>query len=205
MQSEEDTNISRGDRYLLNSRNLKAAWIQRIAQSLELPTAASTSEIRQMIDGRLADLWYEAANMQVVIQGEADESAIFLVDDSGIIKSIEQINAHHSHVISDPTNSTSDAPWAQTESPGFIEQIAVLTSELEQATSRIAGLKLELNAASTEIASLKSTLDKQRLKAKLLWCENCTLQLKHEDEIDSKIEKYNHWRHVCIDHCRHQH
>ena len=63
-----------------------------------------------MIDGRLADLQYEAANMQVVIQGEADECATFLVDDSGIIKSIEQINAHHSHMISDPTNSACGAP-----------------------------------------------------------------------------------------------
>ena len=70
--------------------------------------------------------------------------------------------------------------------PGIcIEQIAALTNELEQATSRIGGLELELNAASMEIASLKSALDKQRLKTKLLWCENCKLQLKHTDEIDS--------------------
>ena len=105
-----------------------------------------------------------------------------MVDDSGIIKSIEQINAHHSHVISDPTNSTSGALRVQTESPGLIEQIAALTTELEQVTCRIVGLELELNAASMEIALLKSALDKQ------LWRENCILQLKHEDEIDSKEE-----------------
>jgi len=77
----------------------------------------------------------------------------------------------------------------QTESPGFVEQIAALTTELEQTTSRIASLELELNVASMEIASLKSALDKQRLMAKLLWRENCKLQLKYEDEIDSKDRK----------------
>jgi len=36
-----------------------------------------------MIEGRLADLQYEAANIQEVVEGKADECAIFLIDDSG--------------------------------------------------------------------------------------------------------------------------
>ena len=184
--SDEEIDIPVGDRYPLNSRNLKAVWIQRIAQSLELPTAASTSEIRQMIEGKLGDLQYEATNIQVVIQGKADESIIFLIDDSGIIKSIEPINAHHSHVISDDTSSVSGAPPAQNESPGVEEQIVALTSELEQATNKILSLESELVAASKEIISLKGALDKQQLKVKRLWRENCDLQLKHEEEIELK-------------------
>jgi len=163
--SDEDTDIPMGDRYPLNSRKLKAVWIQRIAQSLELPTAASTSEVRQMIEGRLADLQYEAGNVQVVVQGKADECAIFLIDDSGIIKSIEQINAHHSHVISDHTSNESGAPLAQSESPG-IEQIVALRSELEHANRKISSLESELIAATGEIASLKDSLEKQQIKVK---------------------------------------
>jgi len=139
-----------GDRYPLNSRRLKAIWIQHIAQSLELPTAASISEVRQMIEGRLADLQYEAANIQVVIQGKADECAIFLIDDSGIIKCIEQINAHHSHVISDLASNVSGAPRAQSKSPGIEEQFATLTSELEQANKKISSLENELMKAATD-------------------------------------------------------
>ena len=88
---DEETDIPLGDRYPLNPRKLKAVWIQCITQSLELPTAASISEVRQMIKGRLADLQHEAENVQVVVQGKADECATFLIDDSGIIKSVDKL------------------------------------------------------------------------------------------------------------------
>jgi len=68
-----------------------------------------------MIKGRLVDLQYEAG----VVQGKADECAILLNDDCGIIKSIEQINAHHSHVINDHTSNTSGALLAQSKSSGI--------------------------------------------------------------------------------------
>jgi len=51
-----DKDLPVGDRYPLNSRGLRAIWIQHIAQSLDLLTSALTAEIRQMIDGKLADL-----------------------------------------------------------------------------------------------------------------------------------------------------
>jgi len=68
-------------------------------------------------------------NIQVVVQGKADECVIFLIADSGIIKSIKQINAHHSHVISDHMSNVSGAPQALSESLGIEEQIAALTSK----------------------------------------------------------------------------
>ena len=89
LSGEEDLPL--GDKYHLNSRGLRAAWIQRIAQSLELPTSASTSEVRQMIDGKLADLQQEATNVQVIVQGKSDGAAMFLVNENGIMT----INAHH--------------------------------------------------------------------------------------------------------------
>jgi len=48
-------------------------WVQCIARSLELPTFASTSEIGR----KLADLQYEVADVQVVMLGKTDESAVF--------------------------------------------------------------------------------------------------------------------------------
>ena len=58
---------------------------------------------------------------------------------------------HTSHVISDHTSNASGAPPAQSESPGIEEQIAALTSELEQANYKISSLESELLAASREI------------------------------------------------------
>ena len=46
----------------------------------------------------MSDEETDIANVQLVIQGKADECAIFLIDNGEIIKSIKQINAHHSHV-----------------------------------------------------------------------------------------------------------
>jgi len=61
-----DEELPPGQRYHLNSRGLRAVWIQRIAQSLELPTSASTAELRQMIDGKLSDQ-QEAAILFILI------------------------------------------------------------------------------------------------------------------------------------------
>jgi len=41
-----DEDILAGDRYSLNSRGLRVIWIQRIVQSLDVPTSASTAKIR---------------------------------------------------------------------------------------------------------------------------------------------------------------
>ena len=88
--------------------------------------SASTAEIRQMKDGKLADLQQEAANVQVIIQGKHDGAAMFLVNENGIILSI---NAHHvpqAHMNSH--NKSSGAPLRV--SPGGNDgQLAQLSSQ----------------------------------------------------------------------------
>ena len=42
----------------LNSARLKGTYLQRIAQSLELPTGSSNAETRQMIEGKLHPVAY---------------------------------------------------------------------------------------------------------------------------------------------------
>ena len=101
-----DEDIPAGDRYPLNSRRLRAVWIQRIAQSLDVLTSALTAGVRQMIDGKLADLQQEATNVQVIVQGKCDGAAMFLVNENSIILFI---NAHHTpqtHVTSHSESSS---------------------------------------------------------------------------------------------------
>ena len=44
--------------------------MQQLARALELPTAASSADIRQMIEGKLQEIGREPLNAQVVVQQE---------------------------------------------------------------------------------------------------------------------------------------
>jgi len=49
----------------LNSKRLKRSQLERLAKALDLPTSASSDELRQLIDGKLTDQGKEARNVQV--------------------------------------------------------------------------------------------------------------------------------------------
>ena len=68
----------------LNSRRLTAAYLKHIAQSLELPTAGSADETRQLIDGKLQET-RDSSNVQVVVDETASITVkLSLMDDEGI-------------------------------------------------------------------------------------------------------------------------
>lgn len=81
--------ISDGDQYSLMSKSLKPARIQQIAEALGLPTVSSTVEARRMIEEKLTEMEYEPESVQVIIKGRGDDASMFLVNDTGIIKTIE--------------------------------------------------------------------------------------------------------------------
>ena len=43
-----------------------------------------------MIEGKLSEMGHDPRNVQVVVQGDCDNSPLYLVSDVGIIKSIEK-------------------------------------------------------------------------------------------------------------------
>lgn len=51
----------------LNSRRLTSVQLRKIAEGLELPTAGSTDEIRQLIEGKLEE-GHDVHNVQVVVK-----------------------------------------------------------------------------------------------------------------------------------------
>ena len=65
--SSDEEIIPEGDMYPLNSERVKAAWIRRIAETLNLPTTTSLEETRQMIEEKLSGLRYQPENVQVVV------------------------------------------------------------------------------------------------------------------------------------------
>ena len=90
LSSDEDE-FPEGDMFPLNSRRIKGCWIHRIVEALELPDRAyaSLAEMRQMIEGKLMELQYKPQNVQVIAQGKNYGAAMFLVNETGVIKCIE--------------------------------------------------------------------------------------------------------------------
>ena len=63
------------------SRNLKrltTAHVQQLAQMLELPTTVLSDNIRQVIDGQLAEMGRKPLNVQVVTQRETEGGQAYL-------------------------------------------------------------------------------------------------------------------------------
>ena len=64
LSSDGEEDFPAGDAYPLSSRRLRAVWIRRIAESMELPEATW-----QMIEERLIRQQHQPQNIQVIIQG----------------------------------------------------------------------------------------------------------------------------------------
>ena len=84
MSHSDDTVVPEGLWFL---RRLTTKHLQLVAQTMKLPTSISTEELRQLIDGTLADMDHDPANVQVVIQeATRSELCLLLVDDSGVFQ-----------------------------------------------------------------------------------------------------------------------
>ena len=80
--------VTRTNTYPLNSRRLIAEHMTRIAKGLGLPTGATLADLKQMIEGKLAEN-YEPRNVQVdVVELGASATAIKLRDEGGVILEI---------------------------------------------------------------------------------------------------------------------
>ena len=92
--------LPQGLTYSLNSKRLKAVHLQHIAESLGLPTQGTVAVTRQLIEGKLMEMGHEPRNVQVVIQGMDNNSVLFLIDEDGIIDTINPACDHVEHVSS---------------------------------------------------------------------------------------------------------
>ena len=73
----------------LNSRRMTADCLKRIGSAIDLPTAASTVELLQMIDAKLTDQGHDSQNVQVVLEDGTPKSRISLQDEKGEFLVIE--------------------------------------------------------------------------------------------------------------------
>ena len=59
--------VAGGMTYPLNSKRLKLKHIQHLASALDLPIAATRSDLEVMINGKLAETSCDTTSIQVVI------------------------------------------------------------------------------------------------------------------------------------------
>ena len=88
----DDVTLPLGKLLPLNSRRLTAAYLKHNVQSLELPTAGSVDETRQLIEGKLQETW-DSANVQVVVDKTASITVkLTLMDDENIFHEASPFN-----------------------------------------------------------------------------------------------------------------
>ena len=81
-RASSSVEMPHGRRLLLNSQRLTASYLRQLNKALGLPTTGSLEELRQQLEGQLAEC--EDPNMQVVIQETPKlEVALWLVNSDG--------------------------------------------------------------------------------------------------------------------------
>ena len=92
--SEDEGSLPQGTPYSLYSKRLRSKCIQRIAGALGLATGASAAQTRKLIEEKLIEMGRQPSEVQIIVQGTNGDGKIYLVDESGIIKSIKGAPKH---------------------------------------------------------------------------------------------------------------
>ena len=134
-ENGEQPILPRGRVLPLNSRRLTAVHVRQSAKAMGVPTEVATDEVRQMIEGKLAEDEREPRNVEVVMMGEA---SLALWDDNG-----EFLRA-------EPEEQRDDEPPALTSGAEFEEgeqdEVEYLRVALRAVTAENEGLKNEVRS-----------------------------------------------------------
>ena len=185
----DEFEIPEGEQYSLVSKRLKAVRIQQIAEALDLPTRSSTAEARQAIKEKLTDMEYEPENVQVIIQGRGDDAMMFLVNNTGIIKTIECGKAAcEQRGRSDARSALWGARHVEhnIESESRFSEIEQLRLDLQSALARTEQEQAMTAQKEEQILALQGALDKEKQKSKRFWREKCEQLLTYEENLEAK-------------------
>ena len=131
----------------MNARRLTLSILRQIGEALGVPSSSSATnaELKLMVEGRLTEMGYDPANVQVIVSDEPNEP-MYLVNDEGVIKRVESVATHVTETSRDESSAL-----RVTE-----EECARLRALVKSKDDKIRSLQTDLSAAKTTIEQLRS-------------------------------------------------
>ena len=186
LEIEED-NIPDGPTFPLNSKRLKAARIRQLAAALDVPTGAAAHEVCQRLGEKIRTLGHDPANVQVIVKGKGNNSSLYLVDDTGVIKCVkENVEDHVGNQGIPNERSRSALREVEAVIESLTNELTTARQELEEANSLVSRLRAEVASLGDSNTELSRQLDKERQKSKCFWKQKCDLMLAHEDVLEER-------------------
>ena len=151
----------------LNSKRLTANHLRRLAAQLDVPTGASADELRQMIDGKLAEGGRDVMNVQVVL-GPEPNSEFALEDEEGQFLAVPEAE------LEDPD----DTPPSEGEHPREGEE--------EHPGREIESLREEKQSLRDQVSALQQKLEDEKTRFRDLWRTNCRCLTEYDALVSPK-------------------
>ena len=206
---DPDTVLAESRRYPLNLKRLAAAHLQSIADALGLLKSSSlTDELRQMIDGKLADLHRESQNVQVAVLEESGvQIHLYLLDASGIFSQAQPFFR------SQPSapEQTDELQELQQAVEELRQQNQDLEVALEGQTLEMDGLRRALEQTQEELASerqraneaeatpsgrsdeelerVQESLKVEKERVQQIWRINCQQLAEYDEALEQKDQE----------------
>jgi hypothetical protein len=173
----------------LNSRRLTAAYLRQLTEALELSTTGSAEELRQQIEGSLAER--EDPTIQVAVQETSQiETVLWLVDSDGPF-----LQTAPSHRDSKESGESEHAYQQLLESHEKLsDELTTARQQLEEECLKTAELHAELEAHTAEepsvqageVERLREELEKEKDKRKQVWKTSCEQVAEQDTLLASK-------------------
>ena len=145
--SESGAGLMTPIRLPLNSKRLTVSHLRRLASEVGVPTAASADELRQMIDGKLAEDGKDTPNVQVVLPSAEPNSEFYLQDEEGTFLTVP----------------------VELETSDEVELVSGQPIDNSDLRRELHSLKVENQALQDCVASLEQRVEDEKIRFRELW------------------------------------
>ena len=117
----------------LNSRRMKAVYLRRVADELGLPSNATATDLRQIVEGKLREMGHEPGNLQVAVEESPTVETLQLLNAYGPI-----IEVRHDKPPQDLEEETDHSAQSHSSLPSseadqeLLEQVQTLREERDE-------------------------------------------------------------------------
>ena len=144
----------------LNSRRMKAVYLRRVADELGLPSNATVTDLRQIVEGKLREMGHEPGNLQVAVEESPTVETLQLLNAYGPI-----IEVRHDKPPQDLEEETDHSAQFHSSLP---------SSEADQELlEQVQTLREERDELQEQVTQLQGKLEVEKQRVQDLWQGNC--------------------------------